>query len=186
MAAVGPVFAITIICVVLVSFVAQSFFIIGAYKKCPPGYAIVRKGFGGSIVSFSGMIVVPFLQQSHKIAVSSRNLDYTRSGDSALRFQCGTLVNLHATLRLSVGKETETILLAVDTLGVETINDDGLLRTYFSSEFNDCLDSLAGQTDFIGFSQEKDLFRDRVLDKLGHSISQMVIDGVYIHHLDPQ
>ena len=169
--------------IVFIQISAMTLLLIKCLKKANAGQAIIRTGQGGTSVSFDRAIVIPYLHQYELIDISVKKLSYERTGRSALKFKCGTRVELVADLMMRINKEVEDVKRAVQFLGAKRINDTELLREFYSSIFNDSLETIAGQFEFEKFVSSKDSFREAILMHLGTDLKGMVADDLCIHHL---
>ena len=66
-----PVMASIVVALVLLFLLGGCLvFAIRCYRKVPQGTAIVRNGFKGTKVDFSGMVVIPILQKAEYMDIS--------------------------------------------------------------------------------------------------------------------
>ena len=144
---------------------------------------IVRTGIGGPVATTDATFVVPHLHEYDRIPVTVQKLSYERTAESALIFRCGTKVTLTADLMLRVNPTTEDAVRAISSLGISRLRDPQALREHFSSVFNDSLETIALQTDFLELAKNKNAFRGKLIDDLGTDLNGMVVDDICIHHL---
>jgi len=152
-------------------------------KKVKPGQAIIRTGAGGTQVIFEKALLIPTLHEFEVIDIAIKKLTYERVGTWALKFKCGTRVELTADLMLRLNRETEDIKRGVQALGCQRINDQEQLREFYSSMFNDSLETVAGKFEYETFASDKRHFRDAVLEEIGTDLNGMVTEDLCLHHL---
>jgi len=169
----------------VLSFIAMGSFVfmIRFFRKTNGDQAIVRTGFGGTVVDFNGLFVIPSLHQAVTVPITIQKLRYERSGEWALTFGCGSKVELIADFDVRVNKTMPDVECAVASIGVERLNSPELLREYFESMFNDCLDTIALQSSFAELARDKDAFREKMLKNIGTFLEGVVICDLSLHHL---
>ena len=181
----GGVFWLWLIVALIVIVLMSGFalFVSKCLKTVKPGQALIRTGPGGTQVSSDNSLVIPHLHDYELVTITTQKLSYERTGDWALKFQCGTRAELVADLLVRINQFAEDVKRATQFLGVETINDPAALKQHFSSMLNDSLETLAGASGFKDFASNKDGFREELLENIGSDLNGMLLDDICLHHL---
>lgn len=158
-------------------------FLLRFYVKTSSDYIIVRTGIGGTVGSKDGTFVIPSLHQHVLVPITVQKLSFERTSESPLLFSCGTKATVTADMMLRVNATAEDAVRAIESLGVERLNDTEALREHFSSAFNCCLETIALQTTFSDLTANKDAFREKMIVNLGTDFGGMVLDDLCIHHV---
>ena len=179
----GTYFVLAMVAIFTIVWIGLMMFMIRSYLKAAPDQAIIRTGFGGTMVALDGIVSIPILHNTYLVELSTKTLPYQRAGDLALRLGCGTRAELQADLMVRLNRDQSDIAKVVRVLGVDRINSAKSLNEHFSPKFNDVLESIAGKCKFEEFVADKDAFREQIALQIGSDLSGMVLEDICLHHL---
>ncbi len=148
------------------------------FHRAKQNQALVRNGNGGSMVSFSGMMVIPMLHVLETVDLSVRKIPVKKIGDNALIFRDGTKVYIQADFYMRLNRTTEDVLGAAQSYGCETASDTEKLGELLTDIFDQKMREFADRFDFKDISKSNERFKEEVLKQIGVDLNFFVLDDM--------
>lgn len=160
-------------------------FLLLCYKKPQQGQALVRTGFGGRQVSFSGLIIVPWLQRGEFLDITLKRLVLERQKQQALTSKDGQRFDVTAAFFIRVKPNAQAVLKAVQTSGTQSASDPEVLFERFGVRFGEALEAVSKRYTFEELN-DREKFKDRLMSVLGRDLDEYVLDVIAIDRLARQ
>ena len=93
-------------------------FVLRCYRKSKSGQAIIRTGWGGSKVSFDGLVVIPMLHATESIDITAKRIEIDRAEANPLQFANG-LARTKVDFVIRLGQTEEDVATAAQLFGSE-------------------------------------------------------------------
>ena len=159
-------------------------FAIRCYRKVPQGTAIVRNGWGGTKVDFSGMVVLPILHKPEFMDISVKRIEIDRTGEDGLICQDNLRADIKVAFFVRVNKQKEDVGKVAGFLGCDRASDQAALNALFEPKFSEALKTVGKQFDFVDLYTERDRFREEILNTIGKDLNGYVLDDAAIDYLE--
>ena len=127
--------AVGVLAVVLVA-LGILILILKCYHKVEQGTAIVRTGYGGVKVSFSGMVVVPVLHRWEIMDISLKRLEIFRHGSEGLICRDNVRADIKVAFFIRVNNSAQDVLAVAQSVGCRRASDSDRLTELFDAKFS--------------------------------------------------
>lgn len=155
------------------------------YRKPGPEEAIVRTGVKGlTVVTGSGMIVVPLIQEAHVMDLSVKRILISRDGEDGLICQDNMRADIKVTFFIRVNNQTEDIKTVAETIGPKRASEQAKLDELFEAKFSEALKTVGKNFDFVQLYIERDQFKEQILRVIGTDLNGYVLDDCAIDYLE--
>ena len=154
------------------------------YHRVPAGHALVRIGFGGTRVEFSGMVVFPLLHHAELIDTTVKQLEISLIDAKALVCKDNIQANFTASFFLRVNNRSEDILRVATTIGAWRAADVPVMSQLFAAKFTEVLQTASGQLDFAELNSDREAFKQLVLETMPGDLGGYALDGLAIEYLE--
>ena len=105
-------------------------FAIRCYHKVAQGTAIVRNGWGGTKVNFSGLVVVPIMHKPEMMDISVKRIEIDRSGEDGLICKDNIRADIKVAFFVRVNKNEEDVAKVAQFLGCQRVGNPGTERPW--------------------------------------------------------
>ncbi len=180
-------FVNTTIAIVIIAFVLLIgilALIIRCWHKVAQGTAIVRNGWNGTKVSFSGMVVIPVLHKAELMDISVKRIEIDRSGSDGLVCKDNMRADIKVAFFVRVNKEHDDVAKVAGFLGCQRASNEKDLVALFEPKFSEALKSVGKQFDFVELYDSREGFRDQILQIIGTDLNGYVLDDAAIDYLE--
>ena len=110
------------------------------YQKPGPEEAIVKTGLGGlSVRTGSGMVVIPLLQQSHRMDLSLKRIEIAREGEDGLICQDNIRADIRVAFYVRVNNADTDIKQVAEMISPARASELSALRELFEAKFSEAL-----------------------------------------------
>lgn len=165
-------------------FIGFLVFCIRCYHKVAQGFAIVRNGWRGTAVSFSGMIVIPIIEKAELMDISVKRIEIDRTGAEGLICKDNMRADIKVCFFIRVNKTIEDVERVAQFLGCKRASDDLALRQLFEPKFSEALKTVGKQFDFVELYNMRDEFREQIVRLIGTDLNGYVLDNTAIDYLE--
>ena len=159
-------------------------FMLRYYRKVSQGTAIVRNGWGGTVVDFSGKFVIPILHKAELIDISVKRIEIDRSGEDGLICKDNMRADIKACFFVRVNKTHHDVERVAQFLGCERASDEEALRALFEPKFSEALKTVGKQFDFVELYNSREKFLEQILRVIGAELNGYVLDDAAIDYLE--
>jgi uncharacterized membrane protein YqiK len=179
----GPV-GITV--TILIAVFLFGFLVVGVrfYRKVHQGQAFVRTGFGGTRVSFGGMLAFPIVHRLEEMDISVKRIEIYRHGAEGLICRDNMRADIKVAFFVRVNKEQEDVLKVALQLGCVRASQETALLELFDAKFSEALKTVGKQFDFVELYHEREKFRDEILKQIGEDLNGYKLENAHIDYLE--
>lgn len=170
-----------VVAIILVGFVAL---LVKCYKKVEQGTTLVRNGFGGSRVTFSGVFVIPILHRAEQMDISVKRVEIARTAEDGLVCRDNMRADTKVAFFVRVNKTPQDVLNVAQSVGCARASSESLLRELFDAKFSEALKTVGKKFDFVELYEERERFKDEILKVIGTDLNGYVLDDCAIDYLE--
>ncbi|MEQ8788845.1 MAG: flotillin family protein [Pirellulaceae bacterium] len=172
------------VAVFLMAFLTAAYMAIRWYQKVPQGTALIRNGYGGTQVSFSGMVVLPILHRIEEMDISVKRVEIYRHGAEGLICQDNIRADIKVCFFVRVNKTHQDVMQVAQLLGCERASREIALVELFDSKFSEALKTVGKQFDFVDLYNSRERFKEEILKIIGTDLNGYVLDDAAIDYLE--
>ena len=155
------------------------------YRKVGPEEAIVRSGQGGlKAATGRGIWVVPILHRAEQMDLSVKRIEIARSGEVGLVCRDNIRADIEVAFFVRVNNTTADILNVAQSLGCRRASERAELVELFDAKFSEALKTVGKHFDFVELYEERDKFKERILQIIGTDLNGYVLDDCAIDNLE--
>ena len=155
------------------------------YRKVGPEEAIVRSGKGGlKAATGEGIWVVPILHRAEQMDLSVKRIEIARSGEVGLVCRDNIRADIEVAFFVRVNNTTGDILNVAQSLGCRRASERTALIELFDAKFSEALKTVGKHFDFVELYEERDKFKERILQIIGTDLNGYVLDDCAIDNLE--
>ncbi len=167
------------------------FFIVGIlalflmlYKKVPQGKALIKTGFGGRKVSFSGMFFLPVFHIKEVMDITVRRIEVERENQDGLICKDNIRADIKVAFFVRVNNTVKDVLEVASLIGVKKASDIVELRQFFDAKFSEALKTVGKQFDFVELYTDRVKFNKQIMDTIGTDLNGYTLDDCAIDYLE--
>lgn len=155
------------------------------YRKVGPEEAIVRSGSGGlSAKTGSGIWVIPIMHRAEHMDLSVKRIEIARRGEAGLICQDNIRADIEVAFFVRVNNQVQDIKTVAEILGCRRASDQRALVELFDAKFSEALKTVGKRFDFVELYNERDKFKDAILQIIGTDLNGYVLDDCAIDYLE--
>lgn len=154
------------------------------YKKASQGQAMVRTGFGGTKVSFTGIFVVPVIHKLEKMDISLKTIVIERMAGDGLICKDNMRADIKVTFFVRVNQMKAEVIKVAQSVGCVRASDPVALRELFEAKFSEALKTVGKKFDFVDLYNKRDEFRQEILNLIGKDLNGYILDDAAIDYLE--
>jgi uncharacterized membrane protein YqiK len=154
------------------------------YQKSEQGQALVKTGWGGTKVSFSGMFVIPVLQRLEIMDISLKTIVISRLGKDGLICKDNLRADIKVTFFVRVNKTHEDVIQVGQSIGCKRASDRIALEELFDAKFAEALKTVGKKFDFVELYNSRDQFKEGILQIIGTDLNGYILDDCAIDYLE--
>ncbi len=155
------------------------------YIKVPQGTALIVNDMSSQPkVHFTGALVYPVIYKKEFMRISLLTLEVDRRGKDGLICHDNLRADITVAFYLRVNETTEDVLKVAKAIGVERASDHQAVSTLFSAKFSEALKTVGKQLDLATLFENRQDFRDRIVDVIGKDLNGYALEDVAIDYLE--
>jgi len=159
-------------------------FISRFFRKVEQGQAIVRNGWGGTKVSFSGMIVLPVLHKVEFMDISVKRVEIDRNGKNGLICMDNLRADIKVAFFVRVNQTPQDVLKVAQSIGCVRASSHGAINELFDAKFSEALKTVGRQFNFVDLYNTRDKLKEGILKTIGTDLNGFVLEDVAIDYLE--
>jgi uncharacterized membrane protein YqiK len=181
-----PQSLLLIVCLAMAVIVVGLFILlVKCYRKVAQGTALVRTGMGGARVSTSsGMVVVPVLHRAEPMDISVKRIEIARQGEEGLICKDNLRADIKVAFFVRVNNTERDILQVAQSLGCVRASEQKALVELFDAKFSEALKTVGKKFDFVDLYNERDRFKEAIVQLIGTELNGYVLDDSAIDFLE--
>lgn len=185
MADAGLIGVVVTIGVVIVSLLGILGMFKAFYNKVPQGTALIVNDLSSSPkVHFTGAIVYPVIYKKELMKISLITLEVDRRGKDGLICRDNMRADITVAFYLRVNETAQDVLKVAKAIGAERASDKGAVNELFNAKFSEALKTVGKQIDFVKLFENRQEFRDRIVEVIGNDLNGYVLEDVAIDYLE--
>ncbi|WP_408672898.1 hypothetical protein [Xenorhabdus koppenhoeferi] len=155
------------------------------YIKVPQGTALIVNDMSSQPkVHFTGALVYPVIYKKEFMRISLLTLEVDRRGKDGLICKDNLRADITVAFYLRVNETTEDVLKVAKSIGVERASDHNAVNALFSAKFSEALKTVGKQFELSKLFEDRQNFRDRIVDVIGKDLNGYALEDVAIDYLE--
>jgi len=155
------------------------------YIKVPQGTAlIVNDTSKEPKVFFTGALVWPIIHKKEFMKISLLTLEVDRRSKDGLICKDNLRADITVAFYLRVNETTEDVLKVAKSIGAERASDHQAVNTLFNAKFSEALKTVGKRFDLAKLFEERQSFRDEIVDVIGKDLNGYALEDVAIDYLE--
>ncbi|MCP4043415.1 MAG: hypothetical protein GY731_15915, partial [Gammaproteobacteria bacterium] len=154
-------------------------------RKVEQGEALIVNKMGDKlVVSFTGMVVVPLVHKAEIMDISLKTIEIDRHGKEGLICKDNIRADIKVAFFVRVNKTVEDVLKVAQAIGCVRASDPVTLEDLFNAKFSEALKTVGKQLEFEELYQERDSFRDKIIQVIGKDLNGYALEDAAIDYLE--
>jgi uncharacterized membrane protein YqiK len=116
--------------------------------------------------------------------ISIKTIEIHRAGSEGLICRDNLRADIKVAFFLRVNKTHEDVLRVAQAIGCSRASHQETLETLFSAKFSEALKTVGKKLDFEMLYEERDNFKDQIIDVIGRDLNGYVLDDAAIDYLE--
>ncbi len=155
------------------------------YIKVPQGTALIVNDMSSTPkVHFTGALVYPVIYLKEFMRISLITLEVDRRGKDGLICRDNMRADITVAFYLRVNETQEDVLKVAKAIGVDRASDRAAVNELFNAKFSEALKTVGKQFDFVQLFENRQDFRDRIVEIIGNDLNGYVLEDVAIDYLE--
>lgn len=156
------------------------------YVKVPQGTALIKNGLllSQPKVSFTGAFVFPVIHIKEFMKISLVTIQVDRRGKDGLICQDNLRADITVTFYLRVNETRDDVLKVAKSIGVSRASDHAALDDLYNAKFSEALKTAGKKFNFEQLFNEREEFRDKILDVIGKDLNGYALEDVAIDYIE--
>ncbi len=155
------------------------------YIKVPQGTALIVNDMSATPkVHFTGALVYPVIYKKEFMKISLLTLEVDRRGKDGLVCQDNLRADITVAFYLRVNETQQDVLKVAKAIGVDRASDRAAVNELFNAKFSEALKTVGKKFDFVSLFEERQNFRDRIIEVIGNDLNGYVLEDVAIDYLE--
>ena len=173
-----------IVVVVLMIFVMLLMFK-AFYIKVPQGTALIVNDMSATPkVHFTGALVYPVIYKKEFMKISLITLEVDRRAKDGLICRDNMRADITVAFYLRVNETQQDVLKVAKAIGVDRASDRTAVNELFNAKFSEALKTVGKQIEFVKLFENRQEFRDRIIEVIGNDLNGYVLEDVAIDYLE--
>lgn len=171
-----------IVIVVLIGFLAV---LKAFYVKVEQGIALIKNDTSHTPkVHFTGAWIFPVIHKKELMRISLITLEVDRRGNEGLICADNMRADITVAFYLRVNETPEDVLKVAKSLGANRASDKNAVHELFNAKFSEALKTVGKQIEFVSLFEDRQHFRDKIIQVIGDDLNGYVLEDVAIDYLE--
>jgi len=155
------------------------------YIKVEQGVALIKNDLGPKPkVFFTGAWVLPVIHKKELMRISLITLEVDRRGKEGLICADNMRADITVAFYLRVNETPDDVLKVAKSLGANRASDKHAVHELFNAKFSEALKTVGKQIDFVKLFEDRQQFRDKIIEVIGNDLNGYVLEDVAIDFLE--
>lgn len=177
--------AATIVGTILIVIVSLFAIVKAFYVKVPQGTALIVNDLSATPkVHFTGALVYPIIYKKEFMRISLITLEIDRRGKDGLICRDNMRADIVVAFYLRVNETQQDVLRVAKAIGVDRASDREAVNELFNAKFSEALKTVGKQIEFVKLFENRQEFRDRIVEVIGNDLNGYVLEDVAIDYLE--
>ena len=155
------------------------------YVKVEQGTALIVNDLSiKPKVSFTGALVFPIIYKKELMKISLITLEVDRRGSDGLICKDNMRADITVAFYLRVNETSEDVLKVAKSIGASRASDQQAVYQLFAAKFSEALKTVGKQIDFVQLFENRQDFREKIIEVIGNDLNGYVLEDVAIDYLE--
>ncbi|WP_363799441.1 flotillin family protein [Lysobacter firmicutimachus] len=155
------------------------------YIKVPQGTALIVNDMSSTPkVHFTGALVYPVIYKKEFMQISLITLEVDRRAKDGLICKDNMRADITVAFYLRVNETQQDVLKVAKAIGVDRASDRTAVNELFNAKFSEALKTVGKQIEFVKLFENRQEFRDRIIEVIGNDLNGYVLEDVAIDYLE--
>ncbi|NIB39103.1 hypothetical protein HBA55_05875 [Pseudomaricurvus alkylphenolicus] len=155
------------------------------YVKVEQGTALIVNDMSSKPkVHFTGALVYPIIYKKELMKISLLTLEVDRRGKDGLICADNMRADITVAFYLRVNETPEDVLKVAKSIGAGRASDKEAVNQLFNAKFSEALKTVGKQIDFVKLFENRQEFREKIIEVIGDDLNGYVLEDVAIDYLE--
>jgi len=155
------------------------------YFKVNQGTALIVNDLSSRPkVHFTGALVYPIIYKKELMKISLITLEVDRRGKDGLICADNMRADITVAFYLRVNETAEDVLKVAKSIGADRASDREAVNLLFNAKFSEALKTVGKQIDFVNLFENRQDFRDKIIQVIGNDLNGYILEDVAIDYLE--
>ncbi len=155
------------------------------YIKVEQGVALIKNDMSPRPkVHFTGAVILPVIHKKELMRISLITMEVDRRGKDGLICKDNMRADITVAFYLRVNETPEDVLKVAKSLGASRASDRDAVNELFNAKFSEALKTVGKQIDFVQLFENRQDFRDKIIEVIGNDLNGYVLEDVAIDYLE--
>lgn len=155
------------------------------YIKVAQGTALIVNDMSSKPkVHFTGALVYPIIYKRELMKISLITLEVDRRGSDGLICADNMRADITVAFYLRVNETAEDVLKVAKSIGADRASDKDAVNDLFAAKFSEALKTVGKQIEFVQLFENRQKFRDQIIEVIGDDLNGYVLEDVAIDYLE--
>ena len=171
--------------VVLLIIVGLALILMKFYQKVEQGQAMIVNTLKAvPEVTFTGRTVWPVIHKKEFMNISLKTIEIDRRASDGLICKDNIRADIKVTFFVRVNKTKEDVLKVAQAIGCDRASSQQTIEELFSAKFSEALKTVGKKLEFEQLYEERDRFRDEIIQVIGKDLNGYVLEDAAIDYLE--
>ncbi len=155
------------------------------YVKVEQGVALIKNDTTTTPkVFFTGAWILPIIHKKELMRISLITMEVDRRGKDGLICNDNMRADITVAFYLRVNETPEDVLKVAKSLGANRASDKAAVSELFNAKFSEALKTVGKQIEFVNLFEDRQHFRDKIIQVIGNDLNGYVLEDVAIDYLE--
>jgi uncharacterized membrane protein YqiK len=155
------------------------------YVKVEQGVALIVNDLSSTPkVKFTGGFVLPVIYKKEFMRISLITMEVDRRGKDGLICADNMRADITVAFYLRVNETQEDVLKVAKSIGADRASDKDSVNQLFNAKFSEALKTVGKQIDFVKLFENRQEFREKIIEVIGDDLNGYVLEDVAIDYLE--
>ncbi|VUD69367.1 Inner membrane protein YqiK [Thalassocella blandensis] len=155
------------------------------YVKVEQGVALIKNDTTPKPkVFFTGAWILPIIHKKELMRISLITMEVDRRAKDGLICRDNMRADITVAFYLRVNETPEDVLKVAKSLGANRASDKDAVNELFNAKFSEALKTVGKQIDFVNLFEDRQQFRDKIIQVIGNDLNGYVLEDVAIDYLE--
>jgi uncharacterized membrane protein YqiK len=171
--------------VIVLALIGLALIVMKFYQKVEQGQAMIVNTMKDTPeVTFTGRTVWPVIHKKEFMNISLKTIEIDRRDKDGLICKDNIRADIKVTFFVRVNKTKEDVLKVAQAIGCERASKQATVEELFSAKFSEALKTVGKKLEFEELYEERDRFRDAIIDVIGKDLNGYVLEDAAIDYLE--
>lgn len=155
------------------------------YVKVEQGTALIKNDMTTKPkVFFTGAFILPVIHKKELMRISLITMEVDRRGKDGLICRDNMRADITVAFYLRVNETPEDVLKVAKSLGSDRASSKDAVNELFNAKFSEALKTVGKQIEFVKLFENRQHFRDKIIEVIGNDLNGYVLEDVAIDYLE--